>query len=459
MKNKDQYKSLLIFLASALILAILTAIFSYVWYTFYAYSDALDAPFFRRGNYVMIGLYALMVFLFYKLYGGFRIDQQRISEMLYAQLLSIVCVNMVTYLQLCLIGNWKFLSHVEPMVQMTLADILAISVWVCLMRLAYVKLYPPRKTVLVYGHSSPDDLLRKIRTRPDKYSVEEMISIDADPARIREKIDHYRNVILTDIPAESRNELLKYCFSKDIRCYCVPKISDIMIRSAGAIHMFDTSLLVFRNAGLKMESRIAKRAFDIALSLPLAVLTAPLVGLIAAAVKLYDGGPVFFTQERLTENGKVFRILKFRSMHCETRQESYCLTRKNDARITPVGRLLRNSHFDELPQLYNILKGEMSFVGPRPECPELAAQYEKNLPEFSYRLKVKAGLTGFAQVYGQYNTTPSDKLKLDLAYIENQSFLLDLKLILLTVKFLFQNERAAGIEAWQTTAEAECEVK
>ena len=459
MKNDNQYKSVLMLLASALILAMLTAVFAYVWYTHYAYSEASAEPFFLRGNYVMIGLYALMMFLFYKLYGGFRIDQQRVSEILYSQILAVICVNLVTYLQLCLIGKWRFLANVKPVIHMTFADIALITVWALVARFAYVKLFPPRKTILIYGRQSPDDLLRKIKTRADKYSVEEMISIEENLDSIKMRIRAYSSAIFTDIPSEIRNELLKYCFSENIRCYCVPKISDIMIQSAKPIHMFDTALLVFRNMGLKPESRFAKRVFDITLSLLLMVLMVPVMALIAIAVKSYDGGPVFFRQERLTVDGKIFRILKFRSMYHEPQETQYCMTRKNDTRITPVGKILRNSHLDELPQLYNIFKGDMSFVGPRPECPELAAQYEKKLPEFSFRLKVKAGLTGYAQVYGQYNTTPYDKLKLDLTYIENYSFLLDLKLILLTVKFLFQDESSEGIEPWQNSAETDGEDK
>lgn len=128
------------------------------------------------------------------------------------------------------------------------------------------------------------------------------------------------------------------------------------------------------------------------------------------------------------------------------------MTRKNDERITPIGRLLRNIHFDELPQLINILKGDMSVVGPRPECPGLAQEYQEMIPEFSYRLKMKAGLTGYAQVYGKYNTTPYDKLKLDLTYIKNYSFWLDMKIVLLTVRILFRKENTEGIEHWQKTA-------
>ena len=181
--------------------------------------------------------------------------------------------------------------------------------------------------------------------------------------------------------------------------------------------------------------------------------------IIAVSIKICDGGPVFFTQDRLTQDGKVFKMYKFRSMYVSNAETEYCLTRQNDSRVTPVGKILRNIHFDELPQIFNILKGDMSFVGPRPECPQLAAEYQQIVPEFDFRLKMKAGLTGFAQVYGKYNTTPLDKLKLDLTYIESYSFWLDLKLILLTVKILFQKENTEGIKDWQTTAATEENLK
>ena len=157
-------------------------------------------------------------------------------------------------------------------------------------------------------------------------------------------------------------------------------------------------------------------------------------------------------QERLTKDGAVFLVYKFRSMRVDSEKNGARLAMKGDSRVTPVGKVLRNTHFDELPQLINIIKGDMSLVGPRPERPEIAAEYTKEIPEFPYRLKVKAGLTGYAQVYGKYNTTPYDKLKLDLTYIENYSFLLDLQLIATTVKILFQKENTEGVDQWQTTA-------
>ena len=165
---------------------------------------------------------------------------------------------------------------------------------------------------------------------------------------------------------------------------------------------------------------------------------------IAILVKLYDKGPVFYKQARLTKGGKVFYVMKFRSMRVDSEKQGARLAMKHDDRITPVGRVIRNLHLDELPQLFNILKGDMSMVGPRPERPQIAEEYKKAIPEFDYRLKVKAGLTGFAQVYGKYNTSPYDKLQLDLIYIQNYSIFLDIKLILMTIKIMFMKESTEG---------------
>ena len=456
MKNREQYKRLVKFINSSMLLLVQTAIYAYVWYRCYAYTEAMKDPFFQNGNYVVIALYALMVFFFFKLYGGFKVGYLRVFDVLYSQVLSVICANGVTYLQLCLIGHWKFGSFILPMLQMTVVELVFVLLWLAFSRWAYMKLYPPRDLLLIYGRYSPDNLARKVGSRSDKYSIQEMICYeDMSEEMLEEHILRYHGVILTDIPAKTRNDVLKFCFAHDIRCYTVPKISDIMIQSANEIHLFDTPLLLFRNKGLSIEQQILKRCFDILASLIALVIASPFMLVIAICIKAYDGGPVFFTQDRLTKNGRVFKVYKFRSMRVEKNDGEYRMTRKIDDRVTPVGKVIRNIHFDELPQLLNILLGDMSLVGPRPESPQLAKEYCEFMPEFAFRLKVKAGLTGYAQVYGKYNTTPYDKLKLDLAYIERYSFLLDLKLILMTVKVLFQKENTEGIEAWQNSAATE----
>ena len=449
MENRERYKRLLIFLSSVIIMAIQAGIFMYVWFNVY---EGKGPNFYNRGNFVLVIIYTVLLYLFYKIYGGFKLGHLRLLSMLYSQSLSVVCVNIITYFILSLVGRWKFMTNVAPILWMTLVDIIVVFVWVVFTRWLYVKVFPPRKLLVVYGNYSPDNLIKKLERRKDKYSIQEIISIENDVEYIKAKILNYRNVLLTDISAELRNEILKFCFAQGIRCYSVPKISDIMIINSENIHLFDTSLLLFRNIGLTVEQQVAKRIFDILFSFIAIVIAMPIMLIIALCIFLFDRGPVLFSQDRLTKDGKIFRIYKFRSMRVHSEDGEYCLTRKEDDRVTPVGRVIRNLHFDEIPQLFNILKGDMSFVGPRPECPVLANEYTEIVPEFGFRLKVKAGLTGYAQVYGKYNTTPYDKLKLDLTYIQRYSFLMDLKIIILTLKILFQKENTEGIDNDQTSA-------
>jgi exopolysaccharide biosynthesis polyprenyl glycosylphosphotransferase len=198
---------------------------------------------------------------------------------------------------------------------------------------------------------------------------------------------------------------------------------------------------------LKFEQALLKRLLDIAVSLTMLIVLSPLMLVTALAIRLYDGGPAFFYQERCTKDGKIFKICKFRSMVVNAEQDglSHPATER-DPRITPVGHLIRKTRIDELPQLINILKGEMSLVGPRPERIEHVKLYSEQIPEFAYRMKVKGGLTGYAQVYGKYNTTAYDKLKLDLMYIQNYSLLLDIEILFQTVKIVFLRESTEGFD-------------
>ena len=267
----------------------------------------------------------------------------------------------------------------------------------------------------------------------------------ADMEEIKEKIEKYEGVVICDIPSQVRNVILKYCYQKSIRTYTTPKISDILIRSSESLHLFDTPLLLSRNHGLSFEQRVIKRGMDVALSLAALLFLSPVFVITAAAIKLYDKGPVFYFQKRCTKDGKVFRICKFRSMVEDAEKEGHSIpATEEDPRITPVGRIIRATRIDELPQILNILKGDMSIVGPRPERVEHVEIYTRQIPEFVYRMKVKGGLTGYAQVYGKYNTTAYDKLKLDLMYIQNYSLMMDVGIIFKTVKVLFMKESTEG---------------
>ena len=200
-----------------------------------------------------------------------------------------------------------------------------------------------------------------------------------------------------------------------------------------------------------------KRLFDIILSAFLLILTLPISLIVAIAIKAYDGGPCFYKQTRLTKDGKEFGILKFRSMIVDAEKDGVARLSSgdNDSRITPIGKIIRACRMDELPQLLNILKGDMTFVGPRAERPELTEKYSEKIPEFKLRLQAKAGLTGYAQVYGKYNTEPYEKLQMDLMYIAHPSIIEDFKIILATIKILFMKDSTEGIQEGATDALSE----
>ncbi len=445
-ENKEKYKRLWIFISSLIELTMMTELWAVIWYTYY--SEKMANAFFRRGHWLVLFIYALLLFMSTQIYDGYRVGYYKCGNIIYSSCLSTLFANGIIYLQTCLL-SYRLLP-LWPMLALTAADVLYIILWANFSDWIYRLLFPPHNILLIYGSSQAEDLVKKMGTRPDKYNIREMVSIDRGIEEICRKIDRYPSVMICDVKSIERNELLKYCFSKSVRTYLTPKISDMIVRGADEIHMFDTPLLLCRNYGLTFEQQILKRCIDILFALTMFVATGPFMLITALAIKLYDGGPVLYKQKRYTQNGRIFEIYKFRSMIADAEKESGArLSTKNDDRITPVGKVIRRIRCDELPQLFNILKGDMSVVGPRPERPEIAAEYEKEIPEFSYRLKVKAGLTGYAQILGKYNTTPYDKLKLDIAYIENYSVFLDIKIILMTIKTLFLAESTEGVEETQ----------
>lgn len=392
----------------------------------------------------MIALYAGLLFFFLMTYGGFRIGYLKKGNLLCSQILSIGLLNVITYIQISLLDK-KF-HDPKILTAMTLVQLLTAIVWTILFQRLYRFLFPPRKMLLVCGDRPAFHLMEKINSREDKYYLAKAIHIRAGMDAIIREAQEFDALIIGDIPAKDRNALLKKCFERDIRTYTVPKLSDILIRTSEELDIFDSPLLLSRNEDISGMQRFWKRALDVVCSGAGLVVLSPFFLLVALSIYLTNRGPVFYKQTRLTEGGKEFQICKFRTMIQNAEEKSGArLASENDDRILPIGHFLRRTRLDELPQLLNIWKGEMSLVGPRPERPELAAEIEREIPEFCYRLKMKAGLTGYAQIYGKYNTVPYDKLKLDLTYIRNYSFWLDLKLLLMTPKIMMLKESTEGV--------------
>ncbi len=436
-----------------MILTAQTAIWAFVWVFYYV--PLLARTFYWKGNLMVSVIYALLLLIVTGFYGGFRVGYYRPADVALSGVIALFFVNTYTWLQTCLVAAAGTSQMIVvdivsplPILCMTAVQAAVASVWALQASKLYTRLAPPHQMLLVYGGSAPaQQLVSKMICRDEKYRIQESISMAEGTEQIRERILDYSAVILCDVSAKDRNTLLKFCFEKDVRVYTTPKISDILIRGATYINLFDSPLLLNRNEGLTPEQRTVKRTIDLILAGLASILLSPVMAVIAAAIKLQDGGPAIYVQNRLTIGGRVFRLHKFRSMKVDAEKDTGArLSNEEDERITPVGRFIRRFRLDELPQLFDILRGDMSLVGPRPERPEIAAEYLREMPEFSYRLKVKAGLTGFAQVVGRYNTSPYDKLKMDLMYIADYSVAEDFKLLATTVKILFFRDRTEGVK-------------
>ena len=442
MKNKnEQYKRIFRFLIKIVLILSQTGVFAYAWLS--SYNDLIVVPFVQKGNWFFYLVYAILLSIFLNSFDGLKYGTYRKTNIMLSQVLASLATAFIIYLQIVLLAA-EFLS-VVPLIYMLLVDVGIIYLLCVGGETLMQKLFPKRRVLLIYDEYSPEPFVDKMKNRKDKFKIENTVNVNIGFEEIEKLVAKAESVILYDIHAEIRNKILKCCFQHDVRAYSTTKVSDILVRGAECVHLFDTPLLLSRNIGLSFEQRLLKRTMDILVSAIMLIITSPIFLISALAIKLYDGGPVFFRQDRGTIGGKVFRIHKFRSMIVDAEKDGLSHpAEQEDTRITPVGKVLRACRMDELPQLIDVLMGNMSLVGPRPERVEHIKQYTEEIPEFEFRLKVRGGITGYAQLYGKYNTSAYDKLQLDLMYIENYSFSLDIKLLLMTVKILFMRESTEG---------------
>jgi lipopolysaccharide/colanic/teichoic acid biosynthesis glycosyltransferase len=389
--------------------------------------------------------------LFSKFFHVYDVGHKLLLDIIFGHFLTISLSNIFTYLQLSMIKNWPYFYSVKVLGVITIVNFCIATIGSIILNFIYFQLTPIKDAILITSNDKQLQLDLAENKLDKRFVIKKIINIEIGEEKIKEEISNYKIVVIDDIPPYLRNNLLKYCYEFEKKCYAKPKLSDILIRSANITKLCYNSMMIYDAKKITLWQAFFKRLFDIVASLCGLILLFPLFILIAILIKLTDKGPIFFIQERYTKDKKPFKIYKFRSMYVQ-KDNKLQMTTKNDARITPIGVLLRRSHFDELPQLFNILKGDMSIVGPRPEMLELYDLYCEKYPEFRYRLKMKAALTGYAQVYGKYNTNPYDKLKFDLLYICNFSLLLDIKLMLLTVKILFMKDTSEGIDDNKTNA-------
>ena len=444
MKNnirREGTKGLLREIEAIIEIIVLSVIYYAIWSAFY--NEGPIPLYLGKGKYVLMGVYAFFTYVFFKNTDGFQFGDLRRTDL--AQWTGIFIANIITYFQLCLIANYMITPL--PMLYLTAIDVLVTTVFVFFYVYLYRRTYAPHRMIMIFGSDSALSLKIKIDSRLDKYNVEKLMNVNEGFDKICEEVIKYDAVVINDVPAQLRNDILKFCYKNQLRVYIAPKISDVILRGASDVSVFDTPIFLVKGTGLSIIQRFIKRVVDIVLSLAALIILSPIILMVAIAIKISDGGPVFYKQKRVTIGGKVFEILKFRSMIVDAEKSGISIPATgDDPRITKVGKVIRAMRIDELPQIFNILKGHMSIVGPRPERVEHVEKYTEEIPEFEYRLKVKGGLTGYAQIYGKYNTSAYDKLRMDLLYIENYSLLLDIKLILTTIRIMFHKESTEGFE-------------
>lgn len=442
MKKIEQYRTTIRFGAITLLDIAVSLIYFFIWDI--VYNPDFEHPYIGKGKVFIIVVYFAVFMVTNVILGTVRIDELRRSEIIFYGVLCLVFTNAIAYVQICLIE--ADLANIFGMAYLAVAQVLVLIIWTYAASWIVHKLNPAEKLLIIYGSHLATEIVYKMSKLEDRYVIAESASVDEGYDALMKRIDKYNNVIICDVPARLRNDLLKYCYQQDKGVYVIPKISDIIIRSASDITYFDSPIMKCTSSGLTVEQRAVKRFIDVFVSAVGLVVLSPLFLVIAIAIKLYDGGPVFYKQKRCTKDLKTFDILKFRSMVVDAEKDGPQPAVDNDSRITPVGKVIRALRVDELPQIINILKGDMSIVGPRPERIEHVEKYSEEIPEFVCRYKVKGGLTGYAQVYGKYNTSAYNKLKMDLTYIQNYSLALDFKLILMTLQILFKKESTEGFK-------------
>lgn len=465
-KGKTMHRTI-IRLVKLLDVIIVSIPFILAWYLYYAHM-VYKVDFYRKGNWVVIALFIVLYYLFSHLYSGYTIHISRISEIIYAQSLGVIIAESIMFVIMWLL--MRKIPNIFVLLLTLAVQLICICMWAYMAHKWYFMHYPPSPTAIIYDELEGVEKLVSHYGLDKRFKIVKKVCIDDlhgydwntlsfEEKKIRER--RYITEVLNGVDAlflcalhsHDRNQIVKYCVHKDIMTWCIPRIGDVIMSSAEKSHLFHLPMLRVGRYNPTPEYLIAKRVFDIAVAGTALVIFAPVMAVLAIIIRM-DGGTALYKQRRLTKDGKIFNILKFRSMRMDAEKDGVARLSTGDAdpRITKIGRFIRALRLDELPQLFNILKGDMSIVGPRPERPEIARQYKKNLPEFDLRLQCKCGLTGFAQVYGQYNTTPYDKLLMDLMYIAQPSMMEDLKICFATVKILFMKDSTEGIEEGAVTA-------
>lgn len=410
-----------------------------------------------RTSFITLGVFTLVYMMMSIIYGGFDIGKRKSKPIIYSFVLSVFFTDIAAHFFMCIMNitvvhNGKFVYDYPLLLLLTyIIQIFIIVVFTYGGNYLYFSANKPHDSIIITRKGEQtDSIISKIGRYKKQYNITETVFIN-DPD-ILKKIDKADSIFFYNLSVPERNAFVEYCYhcKKDI--YYSVELSDIVSLGSHRVYFDDKSMVYAPVKGLTFEQRVIKRIMDLVIAGLGLIITSPIFLITALCIKLEDGGSVFYKQERATYAGKIFNVIKFRSMKVEDGSIHKSVT-KNDDRITRTGRIIRKFRIDELPQLINVIKSDMSIVGPRPEMVENVEKYTKELPEFAYRQRAKAGLTGMAQIYGKYNTSPKDKLIFDLTYINEYSVWLDIKLIFRTLLVLLTPDKST--EAFEDNKKTE----
>lgn len=423
-------------------------LFLVIYEAYAKYNFQLQHPFSNpsRTSVIVIISYLIVSYMLANIYGRYDIGKRKSKPIIYSLFLASVFTDIITVIILSIMNTNAEKNQIftieMPMLLVPVIMLQLIIIWLFTYagNFIYFKIFDPERCVIITSSvRSLNEILRGVRKYKLQYNVTKVAHYT--DSHLKEYIAEHDTIILYDVPVTERTEILEYCYQNMKNVLFNPGMHDIIETNSRQLIIDDISMLGSFSKGFTLEQRIVKRSMDIIMSLIVLILASPIMLIAAIAIKIEDGGKIIFKQNRATKNGMIFQIYKLRTMKEDS--GSYALT-ENDSRVTKVGTILRKYRIDELPQFYNVLKGDMSVVGPRPEMLANIFNYTNEMPEFEYRLRVKAGITGHAQIAGRYNTTPRDKLILDLTYIEEYSFWLDVKLLFQTLIVLFKKDSTAA---------------
>ncbi len=390
--------------------------------------------------------FVVVGFLFLNVYGNYELGRRKSRPIARSIMLATICTDVVTYGQVMIMRNtiehfFDFRLYNLGLLLVTIAvQWFIIEVFVYGGHWLYFRVHEPERCCIVTSsQESLDVIVYALHKYRKQYKIVDVI--DYRHPELKLHLQQVDAAFIYDVPSKKRARIMKRCYQYKVNVYFNPEIEDVMEFNAQKYLLDDIYLFNKNVKELNMEQKVAKRVMDIVLAVIGIIVTCPIWIAAMIAIKLEDGGPIIFCQERATLNGKRFTLYKLRTMKVEAEIKS---AQKVDDRITRPGRVLRRARIDELPQLWNVLRGEMSVVGPRPEMIPNVVEYTKKIPEFEYRLRMKAGLTGYAQIEGKYNTLPKDKLNMDMMYMEQFTIWRDIQLILQTIVVLLKMDSTEG---------------